>query len=99
MSDLIKQLNRNYFWDIKYHEIDQEKSKRLIIERVFNLGNLNEIKMILNVYGKETVVTTLCNLNYIEPKTLNFASLLFQIPKSKFKCYTKAQSISQPLNY
>ncbi|MDA3942225.1 MAG: hypothetical protein PF694_01645 [Bacteroidetes bacterium] len=99
MSKLIQQLNKNYFWDVNIALLDKEKSKRLIIERTLNFGTLNEIKLVMDFYGRKTVASILCNLNYIDPKTLNFVSLLFQIPKTKFKCYTRAQSISQRWNY
>ena len=99
MFKLIPNLNEACFWDVDITKLDEEKSKRLIIERIINFGTLNEIKLIKEFYGVETVVSNLCKLNYIDPKTLNFVSLLFQIPKTKFKCYTRAQSTSQHWNY
>jgi hypothetical protein len=99
MSVLLEQLNKAYFWDVDITQIDDEKSKRLIIERVINYGNLQEIKLIKEFYGVEVITSALCKLNYIDPKTLNFISLLFKIPKSKFKCYTRRQLTNQPWNY
>jgi hypothetical protein len=32
----------------------------------------------------------------IDPKTLNFVSLLLHIPKTRFKCHIKKQLINQP---
>ena len=88
MQTLIAQLNKAYFWDVEFDKIDEIKSKRLIIERVINFGNLHEIKLLKQYYGIEEIRSTLCKLNYIDPKTLNFVSLLFQIPKKEFKCFT-----------
>lgn len=99
MLELIQQLNKAYFWDVDITQLDKERSKKLIIERIINFGTLGEIKMIIEFYGVKVVSSTLCKLNYIDPKTLNFISLLFQIPKTKFKCYTRAQLTSQPWNY
>jgi hypothetical protein len=99
MPALIEQLNKAYFWDVDITQIDEEKSKRLIIERVINYGNLHEIKLIKEFYGIKVIRSALCKLNYIDPKTLNFISLLFQVPKSKFKCYTRKQLTIQPWNY
>jgi len=95
MSIFLKQINPTYFWDINIDNIDESKSKRLIIERIINLGNLQEIKQVINHYGKYEVTKTICNLNHLDPKTLNFFSLVFNIPKTKFKCYTRKQSINQ----
>jgi hypothetical protein len=87
-------LRQAYFWDV---DITPGKtvSKRLIIERIFCLGTLTEIALVLQFYGKEEVEETLCNLNYIDPKTLNFLSKYFSIPKKDFKCYTRKQLMLQ----
>jgi hypothetical protein len=99
MEYSIRQLNKVFFWDVDFNKLEKSKSKRLIIERVMSLGNLNDIKLIIAIYTKDEIKQTLCNLNYLDPKTLNFASLLFNIPKTKFKCYTKQLSTLTPLNY
>jgi hypothetical protein len=99
MRALLEQLHKAYFWDVDITKIDEVKSKRLIIERVINYGNLHEITLIKEFYGIKEIKSTLCKLNYIDPKTLNFISLLFQIPKTKFKCYTRKQLTKQPWNY
>ena len=99
MAALLEQLNKAYFWDVDVTQIDEEKSKRLIIERVINYGNLHEIKLIKEFYGIKEMKSTLCNLNYIDSKTLNFISLLLQVPKRKFKCYTRKQLTVQPWSY
>lgn len=99
MTALIEQLNSAYFWDVEISKLDEEKSKRLIIERVLNYGNLNEIKLIKKFYGIKEIISTICKLSYIDPKTLNFVSLLFKVPKTKFKCYTRKQLTQQPWNY
>lgn len=99
MPALIEQLNKAYFWDVEIKKLDEEKSKRLIIERVINFGTLDEIKLIKEFYGIKSITSTLCNLNYIDPKTLNFVSQLFHIPKTKFKCYTREQLTRQPWNF
>lgn len=99
MPELLDKLNKTYFWDIDPGLLDENKSKRIIIERVMNLGNLREIKLILKHYGKEEVKKTVCNLNYIDPKTLNFLSLLLHVPINEFKCYTRKQSTNQHWSY
>lgn len=62
-------------------------------------GTLQEIKLLKAFYGEDEVIKSLCNLNYIDSKTLNFFSLLFNIPKSDFKCYTRKQLKHQHWNY
>ncbi len=99
MAALLEKLNKTYFWDIDPNHLDELKSKKLIIERVINYGNLFEIQSIKEYYGEKEIKRTVCDLNYIDPKTLNFVSMLFQIPKTKFKCYTNQQLTHQHWNY
>ena len=87
------------FWDVDPTLLDESKNKRLIIERVINQGNLQELNDIISFYGKATISETIRNLNYIDPKTLNFFALILNIPKSKFKCYIKKQSTNQHWTY
>ena len=99
MSDLLQHINKAYFWDVDFSKLDTEKSYRLIIERVMLYGNLHEIDVLKNHYGTQRIEATLCGLNFIDPKNLNFFSLLFDIPKSHFKCYTRKQLTNQPWSY
>jgi hypothetical protein len=91
-KDIIKEINPRYFWDIDISKLDVSSSRRLIIERVFSLGKLEEMVELLNFYGKREVVNTLRQINYLDPKTLNFVAKLFNIPKISFKCYSRIPS-------
>ena len=99
MDSSLDQLNKAYFWDVDFNKLDKFKSMRLIIERVINLGNLSDLKLIREIYTEEEISKTICNLNFIDRKTFFFASLFFKIPKTRFKCYTKKQSVQIPWNY
>jgi hypothetical protein len=99
MESTLNQLNRAYFWDVDFNKLDKTKSMRLIIERIMSLGNLSDIILIRKIYTEDEIRQTICNLKYLDPKTLNFVSLLFNIPKTRFKCYIKKQSVHIPWNY
>jgi hypothetical protein len=94
----IKELNPRYFWDTDIGKLDLTLSKRLIIERVFSLGKLDEMFGLIDFYGKSEVLETLCHINYLDPKTLNFVVKLFKIPKSRFKCYSPTPLTSRHWN-
>lgn len=97
-TDLLKKLKPQYFWDIDAENLDCESSKRLIIERVFSLGDISDIQSVISNYGHKEVLEVLRNLNYLDPKTLNFVSKLFNKPGKYFKCYTRKQSVPQLWN-
>ncbi|MEA1887796.1 MAG: hypothetical protein U9N72_11360 [Bacteroidota bacterium] len=93
--NILDELKKNYFWDVDLKKLDPERFKRLIIERVFKLGEASEIMMIINYYGEDVIIDVLKNLNYIDHKTLNFASKFFNLPLQSFKCYKRKQLIPQ----
>ena len=65
MQEFLKQLNKAYFWDIDPGHLDAVKSKRLIIERVMNYGNLYEIQLIKNHYGENEIKKIIFNSGLI----------------------------------
>ena len=96
--ELCNYLKPQYFWDVDISDNLEHISRRLIIERIFSFGNLTEIKLLIDFYGSSEVVYELCKLNHLDPKTLNFASKLFNIPKKSFRCYIRKQLIHQYWN-
>ena len=97
-SSIISQLNPQYFWDVDLLTLDDDSSCRLIIERVFTLGEVHEMNRLISFYGRAKVIDVLSNLPYLDPKTLNFVSRLFNQPLKSFKCYRLKQSKPQHWN-
>lgn len=95
ITDLLK---KNYFWDIDLKP-GKKVSKRLVIERVFNFGTLAEIGLVMRYYGREEVEKILLNLNFMDPRSLNFVSKYFNRPKKEFKCFIRKQLTVQHWDY
>jgi len=45
-QNIISQLNPNYFWDTDVKRLDPEAARRLIVERVFSLGKIEEMRLV-----------------------------------------------------
>jgi hypothetical protein len=97
-NTIISGLNPRYFWDVDVSLLNDTSSSRLIIERVFSIGDVHEMNRLIRFYGKEKVVEVLSNINYIDPKSLNFISKLFKKPLTEFKCYNLKQLRPQHWN-
>lgn len=97
-KNILERINPQYFWDIDFLQLDSERSVRIIIERVFSLGTMDEINELVSYYGKLKTAEILTGLNYIDPKTMNFASKFLGIPRKKFKCYTRKPSTPELWN-
>lgn len=86
-QSVIELLKPHYFWDVDLSKLNDTANKRLIIERVITLGTIVEINLIVTHYGKSEVIKVLRKIT-LDPKTLNFISKLFEIPKNDFICRT-----------
>ena len=87
------------FWDIDMKNFDNHRNRRLIIERVFTHGDLDELKKIICFYGIETIREEIIKAGNLDKKTLAWASIYLDIPKTHFRCYIKRQSQKMPWNY
>lgn len=85
-------IRKELFWDFEFEKLDIEKHKRIIIERVITLGNLDEFFFLLKVYNSKTLVNEIQQIGYLDPKTVSFVSKFFNIDKNNLKCYTRKLS-------
>ena len=82
-------------WDLDPLEIDPDKNRNLIIERILTLGNLEELHFLFNYYDAEIIRQTLKSTGYLDPKTFEFVTTYLGINKEEMKCYIKKQSAIQ----
>jgi hypothetical protein len=82
------ELSNRAFWDIKFEDLDINKHKDFIIRRVFERGKWEDIKATIKYYSIQSVKDTLINVESMSEKGLEMASIILNIPKSKFKCFT-----------
>lgn len=80
-----KDLSTNLFWDINPVELDFQKNARQIIERVITRGSLEDWYVIRDYYGVEKIKQEVIMIRSLDPVTLNFWSLMFDVPKEKFR--------------
>lgn len=85
-------LARHIFWDTNFDTVDYEKSWKSVIERVFDRGDIEDIRQVRRFYGDEKVIEALTSARYLFDETINFCSVIFDLPKEKFHCYILKQS-------
>jgi hypothetical protein len=85
-------LAKRIFWDTNFENLDYDKSYKSIIERVFDWGDIDDIRQVRRYYGDEKVIHSLTNAMYLFDETIHFCSAIFEIPKENFKCYISKQS-------
>ncbi len=89
------------FWDVPR---DRENISRIIeqnpewlIERVFEIGTMEEIRMVIDWYGADKVKEVLCQAESLSKICVAFAASLFDLKKDAFKCYRYKRS--HPIYY
>jgi hypothetical protein len=87
--DILSKVSKHLFWDYNVNTLDPNGDRNLILERVFSRGTENDEKEIFSYYGKNTIKETVLNIKYFDKKTLNYLSIIFNIPKKDFRCYKK----------
>ena len=92
-------LAKRIFWDVHFDKLDYNNRSGFIIERVFERGDIEDIRQVRRYYGDEKVIEALTSAKYLFDETIDFCSCLFEIPKTAFRCYILKQSNPPPSLY
>ena len=85
----IIRLRKSLFWDVPSHTLDLDRNKRLILERVFSRGNIDEFRSVNKYYSKEEIREAVRRIGTLDKKTLHFLSKTYQIKPGDFRCCKK----------
>lgn len=83
---------KRIFWDVDFEKIDYDTKANFVIERVFERGDVDDIRQCRRYYGDEKVSEALLKAKYLPLHTLYFASAIVDQPIENFRCYTLRQS-------
>jgi hypothetical protein len=80
---------RSLFWDVPARALDLDKNRRLILERVFTRGNIEEFQSVNQYYTRDEIRESVKKIGCLDNKTLHFISKTYKIKPTEFKCYKK----------
>lgn len=83
--------NKRIFWDVDFEALDYDKKSSFIIERVFERGDVDDIRQCRRYYGDERITDVLLNTKYLPERRLHLAAAVIDRPYTEFKCYTLKQ--------
>ncbi len=63
---------KRIFWDVDFEKIDYDAKANFVIERVFERGDVEDIRQCRRYYGDEKVSEALLNTKYLPLHTLHF---------------------------
>jgi len=83
--------NPRIFWDVDHTKIDYELRANFIIERVFERGDVQDIRNCRRYYGDEKVAYALLNAKFLPLHRTYLASAVIDKPLNAFRCYILRQ--------
>lgn len=86
--------DRRIFWDVDYDRMDLDARWRFVIERVFERGDVDDIRQCRRYYGDDKVRTALLEAKFLPEHRLSLAAAVVNEPLVNFRCYTLR--LSQP---
>ena len=83
---------RRIFWDVDFDRIDYDAKAGFVIERVFERGDVDDIRQCRRYYGDEKVTTVLLNAKYLPLRRIYLAAAVTGRELNEFRCYILRQS-------
>lgn len=84
--------HKRIFWDVNFENLDYDKKANFIIERVFEQGDMSDIRNCRIYYEDEKVTEALLNANFLPKVTMYLVAAVIDRPLEEFKCYKLRQS-------
>ncbi|MCF6223960.1 MAG: hypothetical protein L3J34_09545 [Flavobacteriaceae bacterium] len=91
--------DRALFWDIDPDTLDIKKHSKFIIRRVLQYGSIEDWEKIKNIFGLNKIVSTAKTIKDLDKKTASFLSVIGNVPKNDFICYTTKPSTPKHWNF
>ena len=84
--------DRRIFWDVDFDRIDYDAKATFVIERVFERGDVEDIRQCRRYYGDERVTHVLLTTRFLPEHRTHLASAVIDRPLEDFRCYILRQS-------
>ncbi len=92
MADKLKPIfNKRIFWDVDFEKIDYDSKANFVIERVFERGDVDDMRNCRRSNGDEKVTEALLNAKFLPETTIYLASAVINKPLKDFRCYRLRQ--------
>ena len=92
-------LARRIFWDVDFDKLDYDAKASFVIERVFERGDVEDIRNCRRYYGDDKVREALLNAKFLPLQTTYLASAVIGEPLEAFRCYRLRVSAGIALPY
>ena len=91
--DYIYSFSDYLFWDADKNTIDLEANASYVVQRVLELGQFSDWKLLVRRYGIPRISAVAQNLRTLDPKALSFMSAVSSVPLESL-LYSTSRQIS-----
>ena len=88
---------RPIFWDLEVEKLDIQKHSFQIIDRILEYGNTPQVHWMFKTYSKEEIIEVVKKSRQLSPKSANFWSLYYKIPKEEVRCIVRSLQKEQKI--
>ena len=82
---------KRIFWDVNFEKLDYDAKANFVIERVFERGDVEDIRNCRRYYGDEKVSSALLKTKFLHEHRIHLASAVIDKPLKEFRCYLLRQ--------
>ncbi len=83
--------DKRIFWDVNFEQLDYDAKANFVIERVFERGDVEDIRKCRRYYGDEKVAEALLKAKYLPEHRMHLAAAVIDKPVEQFRCYKLRQ--------
>lgn len=91
--------HKRLFWDVNPDNLRLDEKARFIIERVWERGDVPDIRACRRYYGDDKIREILTSAKWLSLKTIYLACACLSNQLTDYKCYNTAQSNHEHWSY
>jgi len=91
-NNIIPDLSKHLFWDTDPNTVNPDQHSKYIISKVLQYGNYSDWKTLVDYYGLDHIIKTAQTIRDLDRRTASFLSVLGDVPKTNFPCYSTTPS-------
>ena len=79
------------FWDVNLDKLDIDEKSDFVIARVFERGDVEDIRKCRRYYGDEKIEKVILNVRFLPEHRLNLAAVIINHEITELRCYKLRQ--------
>jgi len=95
----LDRLSRHLFWDVDRNQLSPDLHSIIIISQVLKYGLIDDWRLIKSYYGLNKIIETAQKMKDLDKKTASYLSIIANIDKNGFLCYSRKQSQTPHWNF